>query len=68
MVISDNINIPDAADAYALADLIDSIMAGGTQHINIETGEETTVRTVNSTDCGKKGACAIPTFDFGDAQ
>ena len=61
----DEKNRPDADE---LADLIDSIMESGTQHINVETGGETTVRTVNSTDCGKKGACAIPTFDFGGEQ
>jgi len=66
-VISDKINSNDL-DPDELADLIDSLMAGGSQHVNIETGDKTTVRTVNSTDCGKKGACAIPTFDFDDAQ
>ncbi len=55
-------------DAEKLAELIDSLMEGGSQHVDIGIGEETKVRTMNSTDCGKKGACAIPTFDFGDAE
>ena len=47
-----------------LAALIDSLIENGTQHINLEIGEETRVQTVNSTDCsGKPGACAVPNFD-----
>lgn len=46
-----------------LADLIDSLMEGGTGHINVlsqQDGGGLTVETVNSTDCGIKGACAQP--------
>ncbi len=44
-----------------LAALIDSLIASGTQHINLEVGAETRVQTVSSTDCCKPGACAQPT-------
>ena len=49
------------ADAEALAALIDSLVASGTQHINLEIGEQTRVRTVNSAECSPAGACAVPT-------
>ncbi len=47
-----------------LADLIDQLMSEGTGHVNIfpeENGGSLTVETVNSTDCGVKGACCQPT-------
>ncbi len=51
------------AQADELVVLLDSLVAGGSEHINLQVGEETRVRTVNSTDCsGMLGACAIPTF------
>ncbi len=51
------------AQAEELAALLDALVESGSEHINLEVGEQTRVRTVNSTDCsGKLGACAIPTF------
>lgn len=48
-----------------LADLIDSLMAGGSGHVNIKSDDgesEIKVDIVNSTDyCGNKGACCQPT-------
>ncbi|MDE7093889.1 MAG: hypothetical protein K2O52_03140 [Oscillospiraceae bacterium] len=44
--------------------LLDNLVNSGSQHINLNIGEETKIQTVNSTDCsGKLGACAIPNFD-----
>ncbi len=52
------------AQAEELAALLDALVESGSEHINLEVGEQTRVRTVNSTDCsGKLGACAIPTFE-----
>ena len=51
--------IPET-EADELAALIDSLVASGTQHIDLEIGTETRIRTVNSTECSKPGACAIP--------
>ena len=48
-------------DPDELAALIDSLVAAGSQHINLEVGEQTRVQTVSSTDCCKPGACAQPT-------
>ena len=54
-------------DPDALAAMIDELMAAGSQHINLEIGEQTRIQTVNSTDCsGKPGACAVPNFDHID--
>lgn len=51
------------AQAEELAALLDALVEGGSGHINLEVGEQTKVRTINSTDCsGKLGACAVPTF------
>ena len=57
-------NNPDLeAQAEELAALLDALVESGSEHINLEVGEQTRVRTVNSTDCsGKLGACAVPTF------
>ena len=56
------INDPDA-----LAALIDELMASGTQHLNLESGSKTRIRTVNSTECsGTLGPCAVPNFDYND--
>ncbi len=53
--------------ADELAALLDALVASGSQHINLDIGDETKVRTINSTDCsGKLGACAIPNFDEED--
>ena len=53
--------------ADELVQLLDALTASGSQHINLDVGEETKVRTVNSTECsGKLGACAIPNFDEED--
>ena len=54
-------------DPDELADLIDSLIASGSQHINLEIGDETRVQTVNSTECSKPGACAVPNFEFDDS-
>ena len=53
-------------DADALAAMLDELMAQGTQHINLTVGEQTRIRTVNSTECGPKGACAVPNFELND--
>lgn len=52
-------NMPET-DSDELAALIDTLIASGTQHIDLEIGVETRVRTVNSTDCSKPGACCVP--------
>ena len=57
---------PEDAEAQALAEMLDRQMASGTQHINLEVGAETRVRTVNSTECSPKGACAVPNFELND--
>ncbi len=50
--------------AQELADMLDALVSSGSQHIHLDMGEETRVRTVNSTECsGKLGACAIPNFE-----
>lgn len=49
-----------------LLELIDRLMADGSQHINVKVGAETQVQTVSSTDCGRTGACAVPNFDYND--
>ena len=57
------------ADADALADLIDQLIDNGSQHITLETGEQTTIRTVQSTDCsGKPGPCAVPNLGPSDSD
>jgi hypothetical protein len=53
-------------DADELAALIDELMSSGTQHVNLDVGETSRVRTLNSTDCGKTGACAVPNLDSID--
>ncbi len=59
----------EAQEAEALAEMIDRLFAEGTQHITLETGEETRIRTVNSTECGgRPGACAVPNFPYTDAD
>ena len=58
---------PDMQDPDVLAEMIDRLFESGTQHINLEIGEQTGIRTVNSTDCsGKPGACAVPNFPYLD--
>ncbi len=63
-------NNPDLdAQAEELAALLDALVESGSEHINLEVGERTRVRTVNSTDCsGKLGACAVPTFQDEDEE
>lgn len=54
-----------------LADLIDQLMSQGTGHVNIiptKNGEGLKVETVNSTDCGVKGACCQPTENAIDEE
>ncbi len=56
-------------DPDELVALLDQLIASGSQHINLQLGEETRVQTVNSTDCsGKPGACAVPNFNLIDAE
>ncbi len=55
-------------DADELVTLIDELMASGTQHVNLDAGDITRVTTVNSTECGKNGPCAVPNFDSEDAD
>lgn len=47
----------------ALADLIDRLMSEGSGHVNVASndGNGLKIDTVNSTDCGTKGACMQPT-------
>jgi len=59
----------NAGSPEELADLIDQLMADGTGHVNIlpsASGEGLRVETVNSTDCGVKGACCQPTEEAVD--
>lgn len=53
-------------DADELAAMLDELMAQGTQHINLTVGAQTRIQTVNSTECGPKGACAVPNFELND--
>ena len=53
-------------DADELVAILDALIENGTQHINLTVGDKTKVQTVNSTDCGPKGACAVPNFDWND--
>lgn len=53
-------------DADELVAMLDALIENGTQHINLTVGDKTRVQTVNSTDCGPKGACAVPNFDLND--
>ena len=66
-----NINpdiIKNADNPEELADLIDALMAQGSGHVNIQSGNgRVTVNTVRSTDCsGIKGACCQPTENAVD--
>lgn len=54
--------------ADELAALLDSLMADGTQHINLTAGEQLRVQTVNSIDCGRIGACAVPNLELDDLK
>ena len=53
-------------DADELVAMLDALIENGTQHINLTVGDITRVQTVNSTDCGPKGACAVPNFEQND--
>ncbi|MBR4627331.1 MAG: hypothetical protein IKO47_06490 [Ruminococcus sp.] len=69
--MTDTTNVTPAGSPEELADLIDQLMSGGTGHINIlpsGSGEGLTVETVNSTDCGIKGACCQPTENAIDEE
>ncbi len=47
-----------------LVSVIDKLMADGSGHLNVDLSNlenGITFTTVNSTDCGKLGACAQPT-------
>ena len=62
--------IKNAENPEELADLIDALMAQGSGHVNIKTGNGgITVNTVKSTDCsGTKGACCQPTENAVDEE
>ncbi|MDE5771107.1 MAG: hypothetical protein K2I06_05685 [Ruminococcus sp.] len=62
MVTPDMLGKSDSPEE--LADLIDQLMAQGSGHVNIATDKDgggMKIDTVNSTDCGAKGACMQPT-------
>ena len=60
---------PDLQDPDELVRMLDGLFAAGTQHVNLESGAQTVIRSVGSTDCsGKPGACAVPNFDYIDAE
>ena len=59
--------VPDA-QAEELVQLLDSLMEGGTQHIDLSAGAEMQVRTVNSTAFCQNGACAVPTLGNDDTE
>lgn len=55
--------------ADEIVELLDSLVNSGSQHINLNIGEETKIQTVNSTDCSSKlGACAVPNFEEDDEE
>lgn len=50
-----------------LASVIDKLMADGSGHLTVDLNnmeDGITFTTVNSSDCGKLGACAQPTEDI----
>lgn len=52
-----------------LAALLDNLFSSGTQHINLQIGEDTKIQTVNSTECnGKPGACSIPNAEIEENE
>jgi hypothetical protein len=56
-----NPEIPKDMDADALVELLDQLCASGSQHINLNIGQETKVQTVSSTECNPQlGPCAVP--------
>ena len=62
---------PEDSDLNQQADelvaLLDALAVSGSQHINLDIGEQTKVQTVNSTECNPKlGACAVQNFDDED--
>ena len=67
MQTTDPLKPADDQQADELVQMLDRLMQSGTQHINLTVGDETRIRTVNSTDCsGRPGACAQPNADLGD--
>ena len=53
--------IPQDMDPDALVELLDALCASGSQHINLNIGQETKVQTVSSTECNPQlGPCAVP--------
>lgn len=63
-------NLPETPKE--LADLIDSLMASGSGHVNIisdKDSSEIKVNVINSTDfCGNNGACCQPTENAVDNE
>ena len=71
MKIPKKITNPDDSalnqQAEDLVALLDALAVSGSQHINLDIGEQTRVQTVNSTECNPKlGACAVQNFDSED--
>ena len=53
--------IPQDMTPDELAALLDHLCETGSQHINLQIGEQTKVQTVNSTECNPMlGPCAVP--------
>lgn len=56
-----NPDIPQDMDADELVALLDHLCETGSEHINLNIGEQTKVQTVSSTDCNPQlGPCAVP--------
>lgn len=50
-----------------LVALLDALTASGSQHINLNIGEQTKIQTVSSTECNPAlGPCAVQNFDDED--
>ena len=56
----------EESQADELVQMLDRLMSEGTQHVNLTVGAQTRIQTVNSTECGPKGACAVPNFELND--
>jgi hypothetical protein len=56
-----NPSIPKDMDPDMLVELLDHLCETGSQHINLDIGEQTKVQTVNTTECNPQlGPCAVP--------
>jgi pyruvate-formate lyase len=64
---------PDDSDlnqqAEELAALLDALTESGSQHINLNIGEQTKIQTVSSTECNPQlGPCAVPNFQEDEEE